>query len=102
MIAQPGLCRTRSETPKTGFLTTRLKCSSISLHFHFNIMLTHQCNLDPLNTHFYIVKLGLTGGGYTLLCLNFEEKLKRHIGLGLSVRLSVTLALGQEPLEIGS
>ena len=25
MIAQPGLCRTWSETPKTGFLTTRLK-----------------------------------------------------------------------------
>ena len=29
MIAQPGLCRTLSETPKTGFLTTRLKCSFI-------------------------------------------------------------------------
>ena len=26
MIAQPGLCRTWSETPKTGFLTTRLIC----------------------------------------------------------------------------
>ena len=24
VTAQPGLCRTRSETPKTGFLTTRL------------------------------------------------------------------------------
>ena len=24
MTAQPGLCRTRSETPKTGFLTMRL------------------------------------------------------------------------------
>ena len=26
MVVQPGLCRTRSETPKTGFLRTRLKC----------------------------------------------------------------------------
>ena len=25
VAVQPGLCRTRSETPKTGFLTTRLK-----------------------------------------------------------------------------
>ena len=39
-----------------------------------------------------------------------SKKLRRHIGLGLSicpsvcpsVRLSVTLALAQEPLEIGS
>ena len=28
VAVQPGLCRTWSETPKTGFLTTRLKCSS--------------------------------------------------------------------------
>ena len=27
VIAQLGLCRTRSETPKTGFLTTRLSCA---------------------------------------------------------------------------
>ena len=27
VIAQPGLCQTLSETPKTGFLTSRLKCS---------------------------------------------------------------------------
>ena len=26
VAAQPGLCRTRSETPKTGFLTMRLIC----------------------------------------------------------------------------
>ena len=25
VVVQPGLCRTWSETPKTGFLTTRLK-----------------------------------------------------------------------------
>ena len=25
MVVQPGLCQTRSETPKTGFLRTRLK-----------------------------------------------------------------------------
>ena len=27
VAVQPGLCRTWSETPKTGFLTTRLTCS---------------------------------------------------------------------------
>ena len=27
MFVQPGLCGTRSETPKTNFLTTRLICS---------------------------------------------------------------------------
>ena len=31
-----------------------------------------------------------------------SKKFRRHIGLGLSVRLCVTLALSQEPLEIGS
>ena len=29
MAVQPGLCRTWSEIPKTGFLTTRLICSNI-------------------------------------------------------------------------
>ena len=27
MVVQPGLCRTWSEAPKTGFLTTRLICA---------------------------------------------------------------------------
>ena len=30
-----------------------------------------------------------------------SKKFRGHIGLGLSVCLCVTLALGQEPLEIG-
>ena len=30
VAVQPGLCQTRSETPKTGFLTTMLKCRKIS------------------------------------------------------------------------
>ena len=30
MAVQPGLCRTWSETPKTGFLTTRLILSAIT------------------------------------------------------------------------
>ena len=30
VAAQPGLCRTRSETPKTGFLTTRLNYTCIN------------------------------------------------------------------------
>ena len=31
MVVQPGLCRTWSETPKTGFLTTRLIISTLNL-----------------------------------------------------------------------
>ena len=33
MAVQPGLCRTWSETPKTGFLTTRLIFESSRLRF---------------------------------------------------------------------
>ena len=35
MVVQPGLCQTWSETPKTGFLTTRLKCipATVSIHY---------------------------------------------------------------------
>ena len=33
---QPGLCRTWSETPKTGFLTTRLNCG-----WHLGTMIDH-------------------------------------------------------------
>ena len=29
MAVQPGLCQTWSQTPKTGFLTTRLKCMGL-------------------------------------------------------------------------
>ena len=32
MAVQPGLCRTWSETPKTGFLTMRLTCFSAKDH----------------------------------------------------------------------
>ena len=46
VAVQDGLCRTWSETPKTGFLRTRLICP---------------CVLYPLTPHFYIVKLGFTG-----------------------------------------
>ena len=31
VVVQPGLCRTWSETPKTGFLTTRLIFSSVKV-----------------------------------------------------------------------
>ena len=41
MVVQPGLCRTRSETPKTSFLTTRLKCKlescDLALVIHVNV-----------------------------------------------------------------
>ena len=33
VAVQPGLCRTWSETPKTGFLTTRLICTSKFVKF---------------------------------------------------------------------
>ena len=36
VAVQPGLCRTWSETPKTGFLTTRLKYDSI-VHRRVNV-----------------------------------------------------------------
>ena len=36
MVVQPGLCRTWSETPKTGFLTTRLIFRLHGLHFQKN------------------------------------------------------------------
>ena len=29
VVVQPGLCQTWSETPKTGFLTTRLICEDV-------------------------------------------------------------------------
>ena len=48
VTVQPGLCRTWSETPKTGFLTTRLKKSMfahlyiISLHVVVRIVISFQ------------------------------------------------------------
>ena len=51
VAVQPGFSGTWSETPKTGFLTTRLNY----------IMQTRLCYLDPLSLHFYTVKLGCTG-----------------------------------------
>ena len=32
VVVQPGLCRTWSETPKTGFLTTRLNYNSLQIY----------------------------------------------------------------------
>ena len=61
MAVQPGLYRTWSETPKTGFLATKLIWFSIG-YLHSNIRITRPCGLHPFNTpHFYIVKRGLTG-----------------------------------------
>ena len=39
---QRGLCRTRSETPKTGFLTTRLKVKHSTLFAFTYLSLTHK------------------------------------------------------------
>ena len=51
-------------------------------------------------------RLAFTGPMVLWFMLPTSKKFGRHIGLGLSVlrsvHLCVTLALGQEPLEIGS
>ena len=48
----PGLCQTWSETPKTGFLTTRLKCSGCKACLFYTVFLTLQFHLllDLLQT----------------------------------------------------
>ena len=52
VIAQPGLCQTWSETPKIGFLTTRLNCQSTfhkwmktDIRMYFVVMLSFQANV---------------------------------------------------------
>ena len=52
MAVQPRLCRTRSETLKTGFLKTKLilKCVIKSMVPNKH----HAINLDPLAPHFYM------------------------------------------------
>ena len=35
-----------------------------------HIMITHPCNVDPLTSHFYILKLGFTGVYIFFLCLH--------------------------------
>ena len=48
VAVQPGLCRTRSDIPKTGFLTTRLISSSFIIWAESkrtHITLTHLCNI---------------------------------------------------------
>ena len=70
---QPGLCRTWSETPKTGFLRTRLICfvlfcccltsqltAMVMLRLLPSIRITCPCNEHPLTPHVYIEKVGFT------------------------------------------
>ena len=45
MAVQPGLCRTWSDIPKTGFLTTRL------------ILYTSEMNTVPKENHDYIMQI---------------------------------------------
>ena len=79
-MVQPGLCRTWSETPNTGFLTTKLNCNRqksssidhpspntdyllvavIKQSRQLAITKTNPCNEHPFTPHFYIVKLGFT------------------------------------------
>ena len=54
MAVQPGLCRTWSETPKTGFLTTRLILRSFS---------------DEESSNNIPIIAGAAGGGLMLLAL---------------------------------
>ena len=51
VAVQPGLCRTRSKTPKTGFLTTRLKLSMDRNNFKF---LHQYLNVPTSAVHFVI------------------------------------------------
>ena len=45
VVTQPGLCRTWSETPKTGFLTTRLKLPSMQrVQTDFRLTLVMELN----------------------------------------------------------
>ena len=46
MVVEPGLCRTRSETPKTGFLTTRLKLKIMPSNY--DVGLSEYCQGDNL------------------------------------------------------
>ena len=52
MAVQPGLCRTWSETPKTGFLTLRLICYS-----RFSHKLAHESMNHPKGIMFCLFKV---------------------------------------------
>ena len=41
VVVQPGLCRNRSETPKTGFLTTRPVWCFVEVHLHLLVVGYH-------------------------------------------------------------
>ena len=45
MAVQPGLCRTWSETPKTGFLTTRF------IYYRMNRAAQHALEIDAKDKH---------------------------------------------------
>ena len=60
---------------------------------------------DMMERYYVTKKIGFVRHLYSLIFMPpTSKKLRRHIGLGLTVRpsvyLCVTLALGQEPLEI--
>ena len=69
VIAQPGLCRTWSDTPKTGFLTTRLN--------NEHIMLTCSYNLapPPPYTPLLYCKTGVYRGIYYFLIFALKHRL---------------------------
>ena len=49
MVVQPGLCGTWSETPKTGFLTTRLIYCCISFNSFYRKIFFTITSVTPLN-----------------------------------------------------
>ena len=57
VTVQPGLCQTWSETPKTGFLITRLKCGDQTVLLLFAYALSRFsydiANLEPRHIFFY-------------------------------------------------
>ena len=54
VVVQPGLCRTWSETPKTGFLTTRLKCSLCCLA---GLPKSHDCSAEQEDKLFLVQEM---------------------------------------------
>ena len=62
VAAHPGLCGTWSETPKTGFLRTRLICFRAKI----------RKNVFPYKPQFYYIKVGCKG---SLITKHFIQKL---------------------------
>ena len=76
MAVQPGLCRTLSETPKTGFLTTRLilklplNVFAKPLHPNVSARLSRIIIHVLLTIQYVHVRVAFAGNNPTILWLN--------------------------------